>query len=98
MLTRASSPRSGKPSEGNSVANSAQDRLRGASSAPDTRTAPCRHVGSDTKRGSGDRRVAPFPRGARGNASPAPSRSNAQANGQLGGWFNPVPSSKRSTV
>ena len=82
MLTRVRSPRSGRPSEGNAVATSAHDRLRGASSAPDSRTAPCRHAGSGTKRGNGDRRVATYPRGARGSASPAPSRSHAQANGQ----------------
>ena len=82
MLTRVRSPRSGRPSEGNTVATSAHDRFRGASSAPDSRTAPCRHAGSGTKRGNGDRRVATVPRGARGTATPAPSRSHAQANDQ----------------
>ena len=82
MLTRVSSPRSGRPSEGSSVATSVHDRLRGASSAPDSRTTPCRHAGSGTKRGSGDRRVAPCPRGATGHATSSPLRPKASANGQ----------------
>lgn len=85
MLTRVRSPRSGRPSEGNAVAASAEDRLRGASSAPDSRTPICRHAGSGPKRGGGDGRVATFPRGAVRTANPDPSRPEAQADGQPGG-------------
>jgi 5-methylcytosine-specific restriction endonuclease McrA len=85
MLTRVRAPRSGKPSEEHSVVSSVSDRPESASSARRSRTARCRHAGSGTKRARGQYRQATFPRGAMGTADPDPSRSNAQAAGQLGG-------------
>lgn len=84
MLTRVRASRSGRPSEKHAVVIRPPDRPGHASSVPSSRTAPRRHVGSDTKRGNGDGRVTTYPRGATRAADPCPSRSEAQANDQLG--------------
>ncbi len=90
MLTRSSHPRSGRPSQDGSVVMSANDRLRSASSAPDSRTIPCRHAGSGTKRGSREGRITTSPRGATGTATPGPSRSKVSADDQSGGGNSSV--------
>lgn len=81
MLTRVSKPRVGTSPEACSVAGRAKAGRPRASSARTSRSARCRHVGSDTKRARADGLPATFPRGDSEAANLGASRPQGPVGG-----------------